>query len=136
MMRWIWTMALTGSLALGAGCENGNEQEMGQAPPAEADQPEPLALEEAEASDEQAPVPAGQEMDGQDQENEPERMEMPPEENGNQGPNTYTVQEGDTLWSIAEEHYGDGQRWEDIVEANPGLAPENLAVGQEITLPE
>src|SRR5690606_33931039 len=25
---------------------------------------------------------------------------------------TYTVQHGDTLWSIAEEVYGDGQKWE------------------------
>lgn len=24
------------------------------------------------------------------------------------------VQPGDTLWKLAEEHYGDGQRWRDI----------------------
>ena len=48
---------------------------------------------------------------------------------------TYTVRRGDTLWSIAEQVYGEGQRWRDIVEANPELHPEQLHVGQELTLP-
>ncbi len=30
----------------------------------------------------------------------------------------YTVQEGDTLWSIAERHYGDGSKWRRIQKAN------------------
>lgn len=48
---------------------------------------------------------------------------------------TYTVRKGDTLWSIAEQAYGDGQRWRDIVDANPNLRPEELRVGQQLTLP-
>ncbi len=48
---------------------------------------------------------------------------------------SYTVKKGDTLWSIAKSRYGNGQKWQDIVAANPGLNPQKLAVGQTITLP-
>jgi nucleoid-associated protein YgaU len=47
----------------------------------------------------------------------------------------YTVRKGDTLWSIAKQQYGDGQRWKDILDANPGLIPEKLPVGKQIVLP-
>jgi nucleoid-associated protein YgaU len=49
--------------------------------------------------------------------------------------NTYTVQKGDTLWSIALRFLGDGKRWREIVEANPGLEPSKLRIGQVIILP-
>lgn len=48
---------------------------------------------------------------------------------------TYTIQRGDTLFSIARRVYGNGSRWRDIVAANPGLVPEKLRVGQTIVLP-
>lgn len=48
---------------------------------------------------------------------------------------SYTVQKGDSLWKIAQRHYGNGQRWPDIVAANPGLVPEKLPVGKTIILP-
>ena len=48
---------------------------------------------------------------------------------------SYTIKKGDTLWKIASEHYGDGKKWHEIVDANPGLTPSGLRVGQTITLP-
>lgn len=49
--------------------------------------------------------------------------------------NSYTVKRGDTLWHIAATHYGDGKKWKEIADANPGLTPNTLRVGQTITLP-
>lgn len=48
---------------------------------------------------------------------------------------TYTIRKGDTLWSIAQRVYGNGQKWKDISAANPSIDPKKLAIGQEITLP-
>jgi nucleoid-associated protein YgaU len=49
--------------------------------------------------------------------------------------NSYTIKPGDTLWKIAATHYGDGRKWKQITDANPGLEPSKLRVGQTITLP-
>ena len=49
-------------------------------------------------------------------------------------PSTYTVKAGDTLWTIAQQHYGNGQRWSQISEAN-NIDPAKLRVGQQIRLP-
>jgi LysM repeat protein len=46
----------------------------------------------------------------------------------------YTVQSGDTLWTIAEKHYGNGVKAKLIEQANPGLKG-TLHIGQKITLP-
>ena len=48
---------------------------------------------------------------------------------------SYTVQRGDTLWSIAVRHYGDGQRWVDIAEANGITDQARLPVGKKLVLP-
>jgi nucleoid-associated protein YgaU len=51
-------------------------------------------------------------------------------------PGTYTVKEGDTLFTIAQSYYDDGFKYPELVKAN-GLANENaIAAGQEITIPK
>jgi 5'-nucleotidase / UDP-sugar diphosphatase len=47
----------------------------------------------------------------------------------------YTVQKGDTLWSIAQKNYGDGKQYRKIVSANPSIKGERVLAGQTITLP-
>lgn len=49
---------------------------------------------------------------------------------------TYTVKQGDTLWKIALSQLGDGERWQEIAEANdiPIDNPE-VEIGQELTIP-
>ncbi len=51
------------------------------------------------------------------------------------GGGNYVVRQGDTLWSISNARYGTGQRWKDILAANPGLTAERLPVGRAIVLP-
>lgn len=47
----------------------------------------------------------------------------------------YVVRAGDTLRTIAEKKLGNGDRWKEIVAANPGLDPQKLAVGKSLKLP-
>ena len=48
---------------------------------------------------------------------------------------SYVVQRGDTLWSIAIRYYGNGQRWRDIASAN-GIGNERkIAVGSTLIIP-
>ena len=48
---------------------------------------------------------------------------------------SYTIQSGDTLFIIAQKFYGDGEQWERIQQANPGIDPGNLAINQQIVIP-
>ena len=48
---------------------------------------------------------------------------------------SYTVRKGDTLFSIAKSSYGNGNQWQRIASANPGLAPSTLKAGQKIMIP-
>jgi nucleoid-associated protein YgaU len=51
-------------------------------------------------------------------------------------PTTYTVQEDDNLWKIAEKFYSSGYNWVDIANEN-NLANANiLLVGQELNIPK
>ncbi len=50
--------------------------------------------------------------------------------------NEYIVDEGETLWSIAEQEYNDGYAWSKIAEANNLNNPDNLEAGTRLTLPE
>jgi nucleoid-associated protein YgaU len=47
----------------------------------------------------------------------------------------WTVTEGDTLWSIASEEYGDPERWRIIATANGIVNARALEPGRELTLP-
>jgi len=51
---------------------------------------------------------------------------------------TYTVKSGDSLWKIAEAHYGDGSKYQAIFEANRDILdnPDLIKPGQELKLPE
>ena len=51
------------------------------------------------------------------------------------GGNTYTVKSGDTLESIAASTLGKKSAWKQIVEANPGLQPTALRIGQVLAIP-
>ena len=47
----------------------------------------------------------------------------------------YLVKEGDTLETIAQDHYGSRTWLSLITQANPGLRPERLRIGQKLVLP-
>ena len=51
-------------------------------------------------------------------------------------PTKYTVRDGDTLWTIAQSHFGHGSGWSCIAQANPDLRDANLIhEGQVLLLP-
>lgn len=52
------------------------------------------------------------------------------------GGKTHTVAKGETLGDISRKYFGTTKSWKKIVEANPGISPENLKVGQKLTIPE
>jgi len=116
------------------GCKN-NQQvtEVPPPPPSEtmpmvdrptaADGPaDAVVFDEVEPAPAPAPTPAASNT----------ATQLPPEP---AAIDTYVIRKGDTLWSIAVRVYGDGQRWQDIVAANPGINPKKLMVGTEIILP-
>lgn len=51
---------------------------------------------------------------------------------------TYTVQSGDSLWKIAEAHYGNGNKYHAIFDANRDILdnPDLIKPGQVLKLPE
>lgn len=50
-------------------------------------------------------------------------------------PNSYTVVSGDTLWGIAERFYGDGNKYQVLVDANSIPNPDLIHPGQVLTIP-
>lgn len=50
----------------------------------------------------------------------------------------YTVEQGDSLWKIAKEELGDGNRWNEIYEANKDTVkdPNLIYVGQKLEVPD
>ncbi len=134
------------------GCQASREAERIEPPPgAEPQTGEGFVPEEKEAQVYKAPEPDSSPKAGElpameapqerkTIEEQEASAEPKPESPSDPEPNeesTYTIQKGDTLWSIAESHYGDGSRWKDILEANPEIEdPKNLREGQEIVLPD
>ncbi len=51
-------------------------------------------------------------------------------------PQTYRVRTGDTLYSIAQQTWGDANLWRLIADANGLSAGASLAAGQTLTIPD
>lgn len=60
-----------------------------------------------------------------------------PDHDPTQPSGIHIVVEGDTLWKIAEAHYGNGARYEEIFEANKPMLkhPDKIYPGQRLRLP-
>jgi nucleoid-associated protein YgaU len=50
-------------------------------------------------------------------------------------PRTHVVAEGENLWTIAEDAYGNGKYYTRIIAANPSLNPKNLKIGTVLSIP-
>jgi nucleoid-associated protein YgaU len=48
---------------------------------------------------------------------------------------SHTVREGETLYTIAKKYYGRGELWTIIARANSEVNPENMRLGQKLTIP-
>lgn len=46
-----------------------------------------------------------------------------------------TIKKNDSLWKLAQQYYGDGSKWTKIQNANNGVNPNRLQVGQQIVIP-
>ncbi|MIL10109.1 LysM domain-containing protein, partial [Salmonella enterica subsp. enterica] len=51
------------------------------------------------------------------------------------GPASYTVQPGQSLWSIAAEQLGSGERYRELMKLNPELRSGRLHPGMQIKMP-
>ena len=119
-MKTTLLTALTLALVFVAGCDKNKDNGFSDAPPADAAFDDASNFEPVQVTDPGYTEPVFV---------DPAPAAAPA------GGNSYTIRKGDTLWSIAKRHYGNGQRWQDIAAANPGLVPTKLIVGQTITLP-
>lgn len=51
-------------------------------------------------------------------------------------PTTHTVAENETLWSIAEKYYASGYNWITLAKENNLVNPDQLLVGQTLSIPQ
>ena len=66
---------------------------------------------------------------------EPVAEAAPIDEATGGGARTYTVVSGDTLWAIAEQFYGDGNKYQEIASASGIPNPDLIQPGQILTIP-
>ena len=59
----------------------------------------------------------------------------PNEKVDEKGAKLHTIKEGDTLYDLADKHYGDGKKWKIIAKANKITDPGRLKLGTDITIP-
>jgi nucleoid-associated protein YgaU len=66
-----------------------------------------------------------------------DQLNAPPATEAEQHVSFYEIQKGDTLWAIAKSHYGDGNRYDQIFEANREVIkdPDLIFPGQKIRIP-
>ena len=95
-------------------------------------QAEAEADETTATASEPEPAPA----DGESAQAEPTPTIEPEAVTLEQG--SYTVQSGDTLWSISETVYGDGSKYSKIFDANTDLLehPDRIFPGQKLHIPD
>jgi nucleoid-associated protein YgaU len=48
---------------------------------------------------------------------------------------THVVKSGETLYQIAKQYYGNGEKWKLIAKANPKLSPTKVRVGDKLIIP-
>jgi 5'-nucleotidase len=58
-----------------------------------------------------------------------------PRRTASSGGTRYKVKKGESLWSIAQARYGNGNKWKAIAAANPSIDPDRIQAGQTIVLP-
>ena len=124
-MRYILPMAIC-LLVIAPGCK---QEPKNALQPASSDQPPARPLKEIEPL---APPPPAQTAES----TSPPATERTTPTEIQTDSRQYTIQKGDTLWSIAKTMLGDGKRYKEIVELNPGLEPTKLPIGKTIQLPE
>jgi LysM repeat protein len=136
--------------------KEGGEGETAEAPPAGTEEmPEPPAATAPEEATAEPPVepseppaaPAAEEGPPESPDLAATTPEAPPSPTAEEptsavetptatgAPGTYTIARGDTLAQIAARLYGDAKKWRVIANANPGLNPNRLLIGQVIKLP-
>ena len=94
------------------------------------------AENEADRTEVGAPGPAPIDVEEKTAEVEPTPVVIEPEKEQS-GQDSYTVQSGDTLLSIAEAACGDGAKYMKIFEANSDLLehPDQIIPGQKLQIP-
>ncbi|TKT77535.1 5'-nucleotidase C-terminal domain-containing protein [Aquamicrobium sp. LC103] len=109
--------------------------------PAEAATQAPASTEQPAAGETAPPAPAGEtapaqtEAPAQPAPADTQTAQSEPAADAAGGEQSHVIAQGDTLWDLAARFYGDGAKWRTISEANPGLRPRRLLVGETLTIP-